>query len=106
MSDGAAGSPVSLRREGDGLAIDWSDGAKTFVPWQKLRKSCPCATCNEERSKPPDPFKLLSDRDVAGPPLPKQMVPRGRYAYQIVWSDGHDAGIYPVELLRSLSDVR
>ena len=53
------------------------------------------------------PFKLLSDREVAaGAPQPSKMVPRGRYAYQIVWTDGHDAGIYPLELLRSLSDVR
>jgi DUF971 family protein len=96
-----------MRREGDGLAIDWSDGAKTFASWRKLRKACPCATCNEERQKPADPFKLLSDSEVAaGSPQPSKMVPRGRYAYQIVWTDGHDAGIYPLELLRSLSDPR
>ena len=96
--------PVSLRREGDGLAIDWSDGAKTHVAWAFLRKSCPCATCNGEREKLPDPYKLLSDRDVAaGAPQPARMVPRGHYAYQIVWNDGHDAGIYTLELLRQLS---
>ena len=26
----------------------------------------------------------------------------GRYAYKIVWSDGHDTGIYTLEHLRSL----
>jgi DUF971 family protein len=106
MSTGADLKPLSLRREGDGLAIDWADGARTFVAFQKLRTNCPCASCNEERAKPPDPFKLLSDRDLVGPPVPGKMLPRGHYAYQIVWSDGHDAGIYTLELLRQLSDPK
>ena len=68
MSSGAELKPLSLRREGEGLAIDWADGVRTFVAWTKLRKNCPCASCNEERQKPPDPFKLLSDKDLTGPP--------------------------------------
>ena len=103
MSD-AALTPTLLRREGDGLAIDWSDGLQTHVTWTVLRKACPCASCNEERQKPPDPFKLLSDREVAaGTPAPAKMVPKGHYAYQIVWNDGHDTGIFTLELLRSIS---
>ena len=107
MSAGADLKPTSLRREGDGLAIDWTDGARTFVSFQSLRKNCPCASCNEDRQKPPDPFKLLSDREVtAGAPQPAKMLPRGHYAYQIVWNDGHDAGIYTLELLRHLSEPK
>jgi DUF971 family protein len=106
MSAGADLKPLALRREGDGLAIDWTDGARTLVAWQKLRKNCPCASCNEERQKPPDPFKLLSDKELGGPPQPAKMVPRGHYAYQIVWADGHDTGIYTLELLRQLSDPK
>lgn len=107
MSAGPESKPTALRREGDGLAIDWADGARTFVAWRALRKACPCASCNEERQKPPDPFKLLSDQEVAaGSPQPARMVPRGHYAYQIVWSDGHDAGIYTLELLRQLGEPK
>ena len=50
--------PVSLKREGDGLAVEWSDGVRTFVTWQVLRKNCPCASCLEERGKPADPFRV------------------------------------------------
>jgi DUF971 family protein len=32
------------------------------------------------------------------------MKPIGHYAYQIVWNDGHDTGIYPVEQLRKLGE--
>ncbi|HEX3150610.1 MAG TPA: DUF971 domain-containing protein, partial [Gemmataceae bacterium] len=95
MSAGIELKPLSLRREGDGLAIDWADGARTVVAWTKLRKNCPCASCNEERQKPADPFKLVSDKELAaGNPQPMKMSPRGHYAYQIVWNDGHDTGIF------------
>jgi DUF971 family protein len=96
--------PLSLRREGDGLAIDWSDGLSTYVAWKDLRAHCPCASCIEERAKPPNPFKVLTPQEIAaGAPQPIQMAPRGYYAYQIVWNDGHDTGIFTLELLRQLS---
>jgi DUF971 family protein len=99
--------PVSLKREGDGLKIQWSDGATTTVSWRTLRSSCPCASCLEERSKPPDPFRILTPEEVAaGPPAPVAMTPVGHYAYQIKWNDGHDTGIYPLELLRKLSEAQ
>jgi DUF971 family protein len=97
--------PVSLKREGDGLKIEWSDGTATFVTWRHLRANCPCASCIEARAKPPDPFRVLTPQEAAaGPPAPVAMTPVGRYAYQIKWNDGHDTGIYPVEVLRKLSD--
>ncbi len=97
--------PTSLRREGDGLAIEWSDGAKTFTPWGRLRANCPCASCIEDRAKPPDPFRVLTPQEAAaGPPAPTAIKTIGRYAYQITWNDGHDTGIYPLDLLRKLGD--
>jgi DUF971 family protein len=95
--------PTSLRREGDGLRIDWADGASTLTAWRTLRANCPCATCNDERQKPADPFKVLKPQEVAaGPPAPAGMRPVGLYAYQITWNDGHDAGIYTLDTLRNL----
>ena len=99
--------PLSLKRDGDGLLIRWSDGTTTFAAFRTLRKQCPCATCVEERAKPPNPFRILSEAEVAaGAPVPMAMVPVGHYAYQITWNDGHSTGIYPIDQLRALSDVR
>jgi DUF971 family protein len=96
--------PVSLRRDGDGLRIDWSDGVCTHVTWRELRKQCPCATCTDERAKPPNPFRVLSAQEVAaGPPAPVKMAAVGQYAYQIAWNDGHSTGIYTLTALRTLS---
>ena len=97
--------PVSLQRHGDGLLIAWSDGLSGFVPFRKLRDRCPCASCNEKRQHPPDPFHVLSDSEIhAGDPTPVAMPARGSYAYQIVWNDGHDSGIFKLELLRELCE--
>lgn len=96
--------PLSLKRDGDGLRIAWDDGVTTFVTWRELRKRCPCATCADERAKPPNPFRVLTPQEVAaGPPEPVAMKPVGLYAYQIGWNDGHTSGIYPVAALREIS---
>jgi DUF971 family protein len=96
--------PVKLSREGDDfLVIDWSDGRHDRLRWTDLRKSCPCATCNEERLAPPDPFRILSPGELT-PLKPVSIQPIGLYAYKIVWSDGHDAGLFTLEHLRELGD--
>ena len=95
--------PLSLRREGDGLRIDWADGLTTRATWRALRKACPCATCVEDRAKPADPFRVLTPAEAqAGPPDAVAMAPVGHYAYQITWNDGHGSGIYTLDQLRAL----
>ena len=96
--------PVSINRDGDALKIAWADGATTLASFATLRSNCPCASCQHERSQPPDPFKVLKPAEAAaGPPWPVAMNPVGRYAYQIVWNDGHETGIYTLQALRELS---
>ncbi len=106
MSASGAGPllPVKLSKEGDDrLVIEWNDGHRGVYRWQHLRNNCPCASCREERDKPPDPFRVLKPNELA--PLAPTAMPRvGHYAYKIVWSDGHDAGIYTLENLRALCE--
>jgi DUF971 family protein len=98
--------PVALQKDGDdGLLIDWSDGARTSTTWRNLRDHCPCAGCREERDQPPDPFRILKDSELV-PLKPVSITPVGYYAYKIVWSDGHDSGLFTLENLRSLSEVK
>ena len=95
--------PLSLKKEGDDrLVIEWSDGHRGEYLWTHLRKHCPCAGCREERLQPADPFRILKPSEV-GPLKPVAINPVGYYAYKIVWSDGHDSGIYTLHLLRDLS---
>jgi DUF971 family protein len=94
--------PVALGRDGpDRLCVEWNDGHQSVYSWTHLRANCPCAGCREERSKPPDPFHILKPSELTA--LAAVGMPRvGRYAYKIVWSDGHDTGIYTLEHLRAL----
>ncbi len=98
--------PVSLRKEGDEfLLIEWSDGHVSRHTWRNLRSNCPCASCREERQRPPDPFHILKPHEIPrGPLRPVAMKPVGYYAYTIAWSDGHSTGIYTFDLLRSLCE--
>jgi DUF971 family protein len=94
--------PIALKKEGDDrLIIEWNDGHRGEVLWTHLRNECPCAGCREERLKPPDPFRILKTNELV-PLKPMSIMPVGYYAYKIVWSDGHDAGLFTLEHLRAL----
>lgn len=86
---------------GNELIINWADGKITRIPVGKLRKACPCAGCREENEKQADPFRVLKPKELE-PLRLIRMDAVGRYAYKIIWSDGHDAGIYSLEYLRDL----
>lgn len=88
----------------DRLRIVWNDGAAREYPIRELRERCPCATCREQRAAPPRPpteLTVLSPAETE-PLRITAMHPVGRYAYSIHFSDGHDTGIYTLELLREL----
>ena len=73
-----------------------------------LRDACPCAMCDEERSKtnrhPGDPPHLapgaLPMFKPAAKPLSAEAV--GKYAIKFNWNDGHELGIYSWEFLREI----
>lgn len=97
--------PTKLARaEGNKLLIDWSDGQQREYTFKELREACPCATCREKRGESPAPKNLLPVLSAAeARPLNiTGMRPVGNYAYSIEFSDGHDTGIYTLELLRQL----
>jgi DUF971 family protein len=98
----AALRPVALKKEGDDrLVIEWNDGHRSEYLWTHLRKQCPCAGCREERTQPPDPLRILKPSELV-PLKPVSISPVGYYAYKIVWSDGHDSGLFTLEHLREL----
>jgi DUF971 family protein len=89
------------------LRIVWNDGQVREYTIRELREGCPCASCREKRSSPPPPettLTVLSPAEIR-PLRIASMEPAGRYAYGIDFSDGHDTGIYTLELLRELGSV-
>lgn len=98
--------PTALEIAADSrLSITWSDGQRRLYTIRGLREACPCATCNEKRRQPKDPFALPTLKQVQTEPLKiVTMQPMGNYAYSIAFSDGHDTGIFAFDLLRQLGE--
>ncbi len=91
--------PTKLSRVGNDLVIDWSDGQRHRYEIADLRRNCPCAGCRGHHGIPPHPEVLASIPDNI---RLDEIHPVGNYAYKIVFSDGHDTGIFTLELLRQL----
>lgn len=91
---------------GEGVVITWSDGHTSRYSFPYLRDNCPCATCNDERSK-----KEADPKAAAAAALLPMYKPRvtakaaksvGNYAIQVEFSDAHATGIYSFDFLREL----
>ncbi|MGH9766796.1 MAG: DUF971 domain-containing protein [Blastocatellia bacterium] len=82
------------------LQVVWDDGRASRHRLDALRAACSCAVCqghhpSQSKNLKPEQFPGIRITDIA---------PVGRYAYHIVWSDGHDTGIYTLKLLREMED--
>ena len=93
-------APQSIDRGPEGsLSIRWDDGKTTSITAQALRQGCPCAMCVDEMTgkRTLDPGSVPADLGF------KEMTPVGNYAVRIVFSDGHETGLFDWRLLRALS---
>lgn len=98
---------IQLKREEGALVITWKDGRISRLDLAKVRLRCPCATCNTERQKKANHtelFPILKSDPGPGPPRAIGAKLIGNYALQILWSDGHDTGMYDFRYLRELGD--
>ena len=94
--------PRNVQAIGSELAIQWSDGAESYLPLEMLRRACPCAACGGEpdvlgRVVRPDVSYASSSFELTGWNLV------GGYALQPRWADGHNTGIYSYPYLRRLA---
>lgn len=89
---------VGPTEDGEQLRIDWADGHRSLFPPRYLRLECRCAGCVDEMTGRP----LLRAAHVPEDVYPLAIHRVGRYALRFDWSDGHNTGIYPFELLRGL----
>jgi DUF971 family protein len=104
--------PTSVKvhvSSGAGVDITWADGHASHYDFAYLRDECPCGKCDDERQKKRD----LAQQKVTAPgfaPLPmfkpklsaRAAHPVGNYALQFDFNDGHGAGIYAFDYLRTI----
>lgn len=84
---------------GEGVQIAWSDGRTSTYPYRYLRLQCACAACVEEMTG----RQILKVSAVPDDVIVVEWIRVGRYALQFLWSDGHQTGIYPFEMLLRLA---
>lgn len=98
---------ISIERAEGVMTITWSDDKVSRYPLRWLRANCPCATCKETRAVAQANTDMLTlnvgpmvepSTEVVGAEIV------GNYAVRLVWSDGHDSGIYPFAGLRACAD--
>ncbi len=80
------------------IQILWMDGHISVFPARSLRLDCACAACVHEMTG----ARLLNPLSIPADVHPQKIVPVGRYAIQIFWSDLHSTGIYTYDRLRAL----
>ncbi|HXE91873.1 MAG TPA: DUF971 domain-containing protein [Terriglobales bacterium] len=93
---------------GTGMEIEWQDGHRSSYTFPYLRDACPCATCDDERSRDgrepgeapkPAPGSLPMFREA---PRATHAEAVGKYAIRFTFHDGHQHGIYSWEYLRDV----
>lgn len=88
-----APSALRNRRERGELLVQWGE-AEQVISHARLRGACPCSQCRAARLK--GAISLVRE-DVRVARIEAQ-----GYGVQLVFSDGHERGIYPWDYLRSL----
>ena len=85
-----APSAIRNRRADGELALLWSDGEQV-LSHARLRGACPCSQCRAGR--------LGGRIDLVPGDVRVERVEVQGYGVQLVFSDGHERGIYPLSLI-------
>ncbi|WP_020177895.1 DUF971 domain-containing protein [Methylopila sp. M107] len=91
-----AGWPTELRLSPDGrtLTVAWADGARHAIAAELLRVESPSA--DVQGHSPDQKTTVAGKRDIAI----RDVQEVGSYAVRLVFTDGHDTGIYTWAALR------
>lgn len=100
-------APVHLDLKKDrGLTVQWADGTTSYYSIVYLRKMSPSADMRQLRDEMVrNPLAILP-AGLGGTILATHAELVGNYAIKIVFSDGHDTGIYSWEYLRRIDPQR
>lgn len=92
--------PEKIHFDEKNLYITWKDGKDCAYDLLNLRRMCPCAHCRGGHE--------VTSQRITGDITEIRMSAFhkiGRYAIAIVWSDGHNDGIYTYDTLRESCDL-
>ncbi|WP_426206435.1 DUF971 domain-containing protein [Pseudomonas sp. TWP3-1] len=76
------------------LRLNWPDGRESLLSHAELRRQCPCSQCRA--------FRLQGTPPMVDPRVRVIEINAQGYGLQLVFSDGHQRGIYPWPYLAQL----
>lgn len=88
---------IKLRRAENLLDIAFSDGTQASLPAEYLRVESPSA---EVQGHGPGQMQLVAGKRAVGI---TGIEPTGNYAVRLIFSDGHNTGIFSWDILHRLS---
>lgn len=91
---------VRLRKASRLLEVSYADGRRHQLPIEYLRVFSPSAEVRGHGRE--EPMLVPGKRDVEV----LRVEPVGQYALRLVFSDGHDSGLYSWEVLEELGQQR
>ncbi|NYH20920.1 gamma-butyrobetaine hydroxylase-like domain-containing protein [Paraburkholderia bryophila] len=89
--------PNRVELNADAMILHWPGGAAQRIAHRTLRNACPCAGCRRVRIAGGE---TAHAKDV----VVTTIQPMG-YGVQLVFSDGHDRGIFPWLYLQALPEI-
>ena len=93
----SSGTPTAIRnqRAAGAVLVQWADGSSHSFSYARLRAACPCSACRAGR--------LAGRIDLACSDVQVSAIHSQGYGVQLVFSDGHERGIYPWSYLQGLA---
>ena len=104
MPDPTPIKPLDLDLKKDtALTVKWADGRVSIYPIAYLRKLSPSADARQLREEmAKNPLTVLPASTGSGPITATGAELVGNYAIRILFSDGHDTGLYSWDYLREI----
>lgn len=90
---------LTLKRD-ESLTVTWPDGKVSVFPVRLLRAKCPCAGCRDLRAQMKKSRLAVIQKPTEGVITVTSAEKVGNYAIKLIFSDGHDDGIYSWAFLR------
>lgn len=94
------GIPTLSYNVGQNCELTYPDGRIVEIPPFELRFACRCASCISETTGE----QLVKREDLDPEVYPTEILPVGRYAASVKWSDDHRSSIYPYDYLQEKFD--
>ncbi|PQV46678.1 DUF971 domain-containing protein [Paraburkholderia sp. BL21I4N1] len=92
--------PDHVELNADALILHWPGALAQRIAHRTLRGACPCAGCRRLRIAVGKTGATAYAQDV----VVTEIQPMG-YGVQLVFSDGHDRGVFPWPYLQALPEI-